>query len=204
MKKTTIAISVLAVVSAVALYGIVYQGYKNSHMTTELESVKKELNIQAKKNKALNNENQTLSTQLSSYKKDANNAGKSSSELEFNTVTNKYLDTMFNFEPDTYNKRKDSMHDIISDKLYQQYFPKNQNFGDSNNVSSKLDNATIYTQSQQGSDMKGLAVVTYESKSGDNDWRKSTEMYQIKFDTTKSQITDVQNLGSSFEAKNVK
>ena len=111
---------------------------------------------------------------------------------------------MFNFEPDTYNKRKDSMHDIISDKLYQQYFPKSQNFGDSNNVSSKLDNATIYTQSQQGSDMKGLAVVTYESKSGDNDWRKSTEMYQIKFDTTKSQITSVQNLGSSFEAKNIK
>lgn len=201
MKKTTIAISVLAVVSAIALC---VNWYNNNHTTTELKEVKKELNTQSHKNKVLYAENQTLSTQLRSYERDANNVGKSSSELEFNTVANKYLDTMFNFEPDTYNKRKDSMHDIITDELYQQYFPKNQNFGDSNNVSSKLDNATIYTQSQQGSDMKGLAVVTYESKSGDNDWRKSTEMYQIKFDTTKSQITDVQNLGSSFEAKNVK
>lgn len=203
MKKTTIAISVLTVVSAIALYGNVYQGYKNNHTTTELKEVKQERNTQSHKNKVLYAENQTLSTQLRSYKKDANNAGKSSSELEFNTVANKYLDTMFNFEPDTYNKRKDSMHDIITDELYSQYFPKNQNFGDSNNVSSKLDHATIYTQSQQGTDMNGLAVVTYESKSGDNKWRKATEMYQIKFDTTKSKITAVQNLGSSFEAKNV-
>ncbi len=51
--------------------------------------------------------------------------------------------------------------------------------------------------------MKGLAVVSYESKSGDNDWQKATVLYQVTFDTTTDRITAVQNLGSSFKASDL-
>ncbi|KRL66324.1 hypothetical protein FD08_GL001995 [Lentilactobacillus parakefiri DSM 10551] len=51
--------------------------------------------------------------------------------------------------------------------------------------------------------MKGLAVVSYESKSGDNDWQKATVLYQVTFDTTTDRITDVQNLGNSFKASDL-
>jgi len=51
--------------------------------------------------------------------------------------------------------------------------------------------------------MKGLAVVSYESKSGNNDWQKATVLYQVTFDTTTDRITAVQNLGSSFKASDL-
>ena len=110
---------------------------------------------------------------------------------------------MFTFEPDTYTNRKDSIKGLISNDLYNQYFPKNNNYGDANSVSSKLDKATIYTQSKQGDSMKGLAVVSFESKTGNNDWKKETDVYQLTFDTTTNQLTAVQNLGSSFKASDV-
>ncbi|MGP4118081.1 hypothetical protein ACS4N0_13280, partial [Levilactobacillus zymae] len=76
-------------------------------------------------------------------------------------------------------------------------------YGDSNSVSAKLNQLNLYTQSKQGQNMKGLAVVSYESKSGNNDWQKATVLYQVTFDTTTDRITAVQNLGSSFKASDL-
>ena len=150
-----------------------------------------------------NQQKQLLSTQIDSYKTYQNNKDKSSAELSFNTVVTKFFDVMNNFKPKTYGQRKDAVKDLISDELYQQYFPQKGTYGDSNSVSAKLDQLNLYTQSKQGKNMKGLAVVSYESKSGDNDWQKATVLYQVTFDTTTNRITAVQNLGSSFKASDL-
>ena len=167
---------------------------------TRLQQQKRQVSQQLTKT---NQQKQLLSTQIDSYKTYQNNIDKSSAELSFNTVVTKFFDVMNNFKPKTYGQRKDAVKDLISDELYQQYFPQKGTYGDSNSVSAKLDQLNLYTQSKQGKNMKGLAVVSYESKSGDNDWQKATVLYQVTFDTTTNRITAVQNLGSSFKASDL-
>lgn len=167
---------------------------------TRLQQQKRQVSQQLTKT---NQQKQLLSTQIDSYKTYQNNKDKSSAELSFNTVVTKFFDVMNNFKPKTYGQRKDAVKDLISDELYQQYFPQKGTYGDSNSVSAKLDQLNLYTQSKQGKNMKGLAVVSYESKSGDNDWQKATVLYQVTFDTTTNRITAVQNLGSSFKASDL-
>lgn len=204
MKRShIISLSVLGILLVGSLSVNVIQNSTNNHVKTQLiqqENQNKDIN---QKLSTKSRENKVLKSEVDGFKKFENNKDKSQSELNFDNITNKFLTTMFTFEPDTYNNRKDNLKGLISDDLYNKYFPKNTNYGDANNVSSKLDKATIYTQAKQGNELKGLAVVTFESKSGDNEWKKETDLYQIKFDTTNNQITDVQNLGSSFKASDV-
>lgn len=167
---------------------------------TRLQQQKRQVSQQLTKT---NQQKQLLSTQIDSYKTYQNNKDKSPAELSFNTVVTKFFDVMNNFKPKTYGQRKDAVKDLISDELYQQYFPQKGTYGDSNSVSAKLGQLNLYTQSKQGKNMKGLAVVSYESKSGDNDWQKATVLYQVTFDTTTNRITAVQNLGSSFKASDL-
>lgn len=167
---------------------------------TRLQQQKRQVSQQLTK---INQQKQLLSTQIDSYKTYQNNKDKSPAELSFNMVVTKFFDVMNNFKPKTYGQRKDAVKDLISDELYQQYFPQKGTYGDSNSVSAKLDQLNLYTQSKQGKNMKGLAVVSYESKSGDNDWQKATLLYQVTFDTTTNRITAVQNLGSSFKASDL-
>lgn len=204
MKRShIISLSVLGILLVGSLSVNVIQNSTNNHVKTQLkqqENQNKDIN---QKLSTKSRENKVLKSEVDGFKKFENNKDKSQSELNFDNITNKFLTTMFTFEPDTYNNRKDNLKGLISDNLYNKYFPKNTNYGDANNVSSKLDKATIYTQAKQGNELKGLAVVTFESKSGDNECKKETDLYQIKFDTTNNQITDVQNLGSSFKASDV-
>ncbi|WP_412053166.1 hypothetical protein [Lactiplantibacillus plantarum] len=150
-----------------------------------------------------NQQKQLLSTQIDSYKTYQNNKDKSTAELDFNNTTNEFLKYMFTFEPDSYKTRKEHIKGLISNDLYNQYFPSNQNFGDSNNVSSKLDQAKIYTRAKQDQNIDGLAVITFESKTGSNDFKKQTVLYQLSYDTTAKQLTKVKSLGDSFEASDI-
>ena len=150
-----------------------------------------------------NQQKQLLSTQIDSYKTYQNNKDKSTAEIDFNNTTNEYLKYMFTFEPDSYKTRKEHIKGLISNDLYNQYFPSNQNFGDSNNVSSKLDQAKVYTRAKQDQNIDGLAVITFESKTGSNDFKKQTVLYQLSYDTTAKQLTKVKSLGDSFEASDI-
>lgn len=150
-----------------------------------------------------NQQKQLLSTQIDSYKTYQNNKDKSTAEIDFNNTTNEFLKYMFTFEPDSYKTRKEHIKGLISNDLYNQYFPSNQNFGDSNNVSSKLDQAKVYTRAKQDHNIDGLAVITFESKTGSNDFKKQTVLYQLSYDTTAKQLTKVKSLGDSFEASDI-
>ncbi|MCG0894364.1 hypothetical protein IMAU10237_02746 [Lactiplantibacillus plantarum] len=150
-----------------------------------------------------NQQKQLLSTQIDSYKTYQNNKDKSTAEIDFNNTTNEFLKYMFTFEPDSYKTRKEHIKGLISNDLYNQYFPSNQSFGDSNNVSSKLDQAKVYTRAKQDQNIDGLAVITFESKTGSNDFKKQTVLYQLSYDTTAKQLTKVKSLGDSFEASDI-
>ncbi|MBU7498379.1 hypothetical protein LL936_10395 [Levilactobacillus brevis] len=150
-----------------------------------------------------NQQKQLLSTQIDSYKTYQNNKDKSTAEIDFNNTTNEFLKYMFTFEPDSYKTRKEHIKGLISNDLYNQYFPSNQNFGDSNNVSSKLDQAKVYIRAKQDQNIDGLAVITFESKTGSNDFKKQTVLYQLSYDTTAKQLTKVKSLGDSFEASDI-
>lgn len=175
----------------------------NAYQHSQVKQAQQQISRLQKQKRQVNQQKQLLSTQIDSYKTYQNNKDKSPAEISFNTVVTKFFDVMNNFKPKTYGQRKDGVKDLISDKLYQQYFSNKGTYGDSNSVSAKLDQLNLYTQSKQGQDMKGLAVVSYESKSGDNDWQKATVLYQVTFDTTTDRITAVQNLGSSFKASDL-
>lgn len=198
-----ITIAFLALALFGSLYGNFYQHAKNDKTLDQVSQLQADNRKIKKKLSTTTRENKVLNSQIEGFKTYQNNKDKSQSELNFNNVANKFLTTMFTFEPDTYTNRKDSIKGLISNDLYNQYFPKNNNYGDANSVSSKLDKATIYTQSKQGDSMKGLAVVSFESKTGNKDWKKETDVYQLTFDTTTNQLTAVQNLGSSFKASDV-
>lgn len=175
----------------------------NAYQHSQVKQAQQQISRLQKQKRQVNQQKQLLSTQIDSYKTYQNNKDKSPAEISFNTVVTKFFKVMNNFKPKTYGQRKEGVKDLISDKLYQQYFSNKGTYGDSNSVSAKLDQLNLYTQSKQGQDMKGLAVVSYESKSGDNDWQKATVLYQVTFDTTTDRITAVQNLGSSFKASDL-
>lgn len=175
----------------------------NDRLVDQINVLKNNENNKEQKIAQLTNEKDNSQKQLALIKTSQNNQNKDQSDTSFNDVTNKYLSAMFNFDQDSYGKRKYAVKQYISNDLYNKYFPQNRNLGDSNNVTSKLDNVDLYTKTKQGSNMQGLAVVTFESKSGDNDFKKSTNVYQLTFDTSTNKITNMQDLGSSLKMSDV-
>lgn len=204
MKRWQIVLTaVTGVALVVSLIGNYAQQRSKNELRTELKASQSKQKQIAQKLKAKTTKNRVLSDQIDTFKSTQNNKDKSTAELEFNDTANKFLKYMFTFEPDSYKTRKEHVRSLVSDDLFKQYFPSNQNFGDSNNVSSKLDQAKIYTRAKQDQNIDGLAVITFESKAGSNDFKKQTVLYQLTYDTTAKQLTKVKSLGDSFEASDI-
>lgn len=204
MKRWQIVLTAVAGVAlVVSLIGNYAQQQSKNELRTELKASQSKQKQTAQKLKAKTTKNQVLADQIDTFKSTQNNKDKSTAELEFNDTANKFLKYMFTFEPDSYKTRKEHVKSLVSDDLFKQYFPNNQNFGDSNNVSSKLDQAKIYTRAKQDQNIDGLAVITFESKAGSNDFKKQTVLYQLTYDTTAKQLTKVKSLGDSFEASDI-
>lgn len=204
MKRWQIVLTAVAGVAlVVSLISNYAQQRSKNELRTELKASQSKQKQTAQKLKAKTTKNQVLADQIDTFKSTQNNKDKSTAELEFNDTANKFLKYMFTFEPDSYKTRKEHVRSLVSDDLFKQYFPSNQNFGDSNNVSSKLDQAKIYTRAKQDQNIDGLAVITFESKTGSNDFKKQTVLYQLSYDTTAKQLTKVKSLGDSFEASDI-
>lgn len=204
MKRWQIVLTAVAGVAlVVSLIGNYAQQRSKNELRTELKNSQSKQKQTAKNLKSKTIKNQVLADQIDTFKSTQNNKDKSTAEIDFNNTTNEFLKYMFTFEPDSYKTRKEHIKGLISNDLYNQYFPSNQNFGDSNNVSSKLDQAKVYTRAKQDQNIDGLAVITFESKTGSNDFKKQTVLYQLSYDTTAKQLTKVKSLGDSFEASDI-
>lgn len=116
---------------------------------------------------------------------------------EFTNIATKYFKSRFNYDPKTYKESKENVRDLISEELYKKFSENQLTYGDSNNVSSRLDNLKIYSGSLiNQKTITGLLIVDYESKLGETDWFKNSEIYTVQYDIYAKKLTKIQSLGS--------
>ena len=116
---------------------------------------------------------------------------------EFTNIATKYFKSRFNYDPKTYKESKENVRDLISEELYKKFSENQLTYGDSNNVSSRLDNLKIYSGSLiNQKTITGLLIVDYESKLGETDWFKNSEIYTVQYDIHAKKLTKIQSLGS--------
>lgn len=116
---------------------------------------------------------------------------------EFTNIATKYFKSRFNYDPKTYKESKENVRDLISEELYKKFSENQLTYGDSNNVSSRLDNLEIYSGSLiNQKTITGLLIVDYESKLGETDWFKNSEIYTVQYDIHVKKLTKIQSLGS--------
>lgn len=116
---------------------------------------------------------------------------------EFTNIATKYFKSRFNYDPKTYKESKENVRDLISEELYKKFSENQLTYGDSNNVSSRLDNLEIYSGSLiNQKTITGLLIVDYESKLGETDWFKNSEIYTVQYDIHAKKLTKIQSLGS--------
>lgn len=196
MDKRKLTIIVLSILCGLSMIVNGVQLYQANNQSKLLEKTEQQL---AKKKKVANKQKQELKDlddEVAILNASMNNKGNSASQIAFNEVSKNFMKAMFDFSPNSYKERKEKLTPLISDELLNQYFPKNGHYGDSNGVTSKVDELNIYAQAVQGENMNGIAVITFESKSGDSAFTKQTEIYQLTMDTKTNKLIKVQDLGS--------
>lgn len=116
---------------------------------------------------------------------------------EFTNIATKYFKSRFNYDPKTYKESKENVRNLISEELYKKFSENQLTYGDSNNVSSRLDNLEIYSGSLiNQKTITGLLIVDYESKLGETDWFKNSEIYTVQYDIHARKLTKIQSLGA--------
>ncbi|HAQ2956677.1 TPA: hypothetical protein IXL34_001857 [Enterococcus faecium] len=116
---------------------------------------------------------------------------------EFTNIATRYFKSRFNYDPKTYKESKENVRDLISEELYKKFSENQLTYGDSNNVSSRLDNLEVYSGSLiNQKTITGLLIVDYDSKLGETDWFKNSEIYTVQYDIHAKKLTKIQSLGS--------
>lgn len=116
---------------------------------------------------------------------------------EFTNIATKYFKSRFNYDPKTYKESKENVRDLISEELYKKFSENQLTYGDSNNVSSRLDNLEVYSGSLiNQKTITALLIVDYDSKLGETDWFKNSEIYTVQYDIHAKKLTKIQSLGS--------
>lgn len=188
-------IIILSVVCGLSVILNITQAYGKHQIKQKLSTYQTELKTRNKTLKQRNAQIDSLNDKVDILNQSLNNKGKSASETAFNNVSQQFIKAMFSFNPNSYEERKAKIEPLVSDQLMKQYFPKGH-YGDANGVTSRVDQAKVYEEALQGDKMNGLAVITFESKSGDNDFQKQTVVYQLTMDTKTNKLTKVQDLGT--------
>ena len=118
---------------------------------------------------------------------------------EFTNIATKYFKSRFNYDPKTYKESKENVRDLISEELYKKFSENQLTYGDSNNVSSRLDNLDIYSGSLiNQKTITGLLIVDYESKLGETDWFKNSEIYTVQYDIHANILLAINILSPSY------
>lgn len=148
----------------------------------QLQQVENEVTTLKKANEELKNNDSTEKGNIQLFQK---------------TVTEAF-GVLFNYEPDSFQERKNNCAPYLSEKLMKQYFKEGVSYGDSNGVSSELEKCSVYLKSTQKATIQGLVVVTYRNKIGTSSWNNAMNIFEVTFDPASKKITFMQNLGSSF------
>lgn len=190
---------ILGLVCVISISTNVYQIYSDIKQSSYM---KRKINIKDDKIKQQKGEINALKDRIEGLNENASNKAVSSSQENFNSIVSKFINVMFEYTPNSYQERKEKVSSLISAELLKRYFPKG-NYGDANDVTSKVDKVNIYRQSERQGNINGLAVITFESKIGDSDFQKRTEVYQLTMNTKTNRLIEIQDLGNVTRGKDI-
>ncbi len=162
----------------------------NDQLETKIEKVKTQYDVEKKKRSLSEKKNKQL---IASQITDKN----SEVYQQFSSIVTNYFTSRFNYTPKDYEQSKESVKDLLSDDLYKKLFGDSFTYGDSNNVSSRLDKLEIFSGSvENNKTITGFLTVDYENKMAETDWYKNSEIYTVSYDLETQKITDIKSLGS--------
>lgn len=190
---------ILGLVCVISISTNVYQIYSDIKQSSYM---KRKINIKDDKIKQQKGEINALKDRVEVLNENVSNKAVSSSQGNFNSIVSKFISVMFEYTPNSYQERKEKVSSLISAELLKRYFPKGI-YGDANDVTSKVDKVNIYRQSERQGNINGLAVITFESKIGDSDFQKRTEVYQLTMNTKTNRLIEIQDLGNVTRGKDI-
>ncbi|MGM0169753.1 hypothetical protein IGI39_004765 [Enterococcus sp. AZ135] len=156
---------------------------KIEKVTTQYDVEKKKRSLSEKKNKQL------IASQITDKNSEV--------YQQFSSIVTNYFTSRFNYTPKDYEQSKESVKNLLSDDLYKKLFGDSFTYGDSNNVSSRLDKLEIFSGSVENNKIiTGFLTVDYENKMAETDWYKNSEIYTVSYDLETQKITDIKSLGS--------
>ncbi|EKZ0433766.1 hypothetical protein QK095_002529 [Enterococcus faecalis] len=209
MKKRFIYVCVIGL-ALLGIGSVFFLIHEKQQLTTKEEKLTVEINKFQEEKKGQEALVTSLKEQLQQVESEVTTLKKANEELKNNDSTEKgniqlfqktvteAFGALFNYEPDSFQERKNNCAPYLSDKLMKQYFKEGVSYGDSNGVSSELEKCSVYLKSTQNTTIQGLVVVTYRNKIGDSSWNNAMNIFDVHFDPGSKKITFIQNLGSSF------
>ncbi|MDB1685335.1 hypothetical protein [Enterococcus durans] len=177
----------------------VKQFQNNKVLNTDISITKKENSDLKSVNQTVQEKETSLQQELDTVKTRENNSSASNNVYkDFEEVTNKVFEGMYNFNPDNYKDRKKLVKDYLSEDLYKKYYQNKSTIGDSGGVTSKLLETKIYVKTTQKSDLVGLVYVESESQINDSKPKKIKNYYEVTYDTTNKKIKEINNQGQIY------
>lgn len=177
----------------------VKQLQNNKVLNTNISIIKRENSDLKSVNQTVQEKETSLQKELDTFKTRENNSSASNNVYkDFEAVTNKVFEGMYNFNPDDYKDRKKTVKDYISDELYKKYYQNKSTIGDSGGVTSKLLETKIYVKTTQKSDLVGLVYVESESQINDSKPKKIKNYYEVTYDTINKKIKEINNQGQIY------
>lgn len=223
---------VTAVIFLILLVASLVFNFAQYQKTQDLSDQKQSLrNTSSKRKRTLvhmKDKNQVATQQVSTYRKENKGLSKNSHKLDnqknFSNMTQKYLVDYYNFDKNSFQNRKWKLSSLTTSSALDKNLPEKQK-NQLNKTSSKLLNYKTFPQSQNKSEVTGIALVNYEEtsptkqKSSDNkqdssDNSKSsakqkakterkTVLYQLVYNTDIKKLTHIKNLGSDLKHINM-
>ncbi|HAP2865527.1 TPA: hypothetical protein ITS68_002483 [Enterococcus faecalis] len=177
----------------------VKQFQNNKVLNTDISITKKENSDLKSVNQTVQEKETSLQQELDTVNTRENNSSASNNVYkDFEEVTNKVFEGMYNFNPDNYKDRKKLVKGYLSEDLYKKYYQNKSTIGDSGGVTSKLLETKIYVKTTQKSDLVGLVYVESESQINDSKPKKIKNYYEVTYDTTNKKIKEINNQGQIY------
>lgn len=203
-KRFIFEVALVCLLIASICFNVVSLSNQPTTLINEKDSTKsiteeKEIRELEKEISRLTSDNTTLKKEVATEKN--NNTSDTTQSDAFQDVVKKAFSALYNFDSDETKERKEASAPYLSDDLMKEYFDNSATYGDSAGADSELLNLNLYTQTIQGDDYKGLAVVTYQSRMSGMDWTKGRSIFQVTYDSTTEKITAIQSVtsGTVFE-----
>lgn len=201
--------SILGVILLVLLGVVLLGGMKYLNCRQQLHEQQQEINaLKTTAEHSKKSKEETVETSTSS-EKEATESSSDSTKTDavlvqttqrFTTDVTKVFERLATYDPDTYKDRKEQVKGLLSDDLMQQYFSDTQTVEDGNDTTSNSLSVHVYQQvsNTPSEEIKGLVVQRYESATGNNAFAKALTVYELSYDVSHHQVTQIQSLGSGY------